>query len=94
MCAEVELNKLSELTDCGRELTTEAEVADINACYTTIRVQLNAGLVAPKINILVEIPVYTASKGLAGVVPIISIKALPNAVESIVVLDVVISLIE
>ena len=45
--AEIELHNLGELTDSGREIALEAEVADVDTGYATIRVQLDTRLVAP-----------------------------------------------
>ena len=86
-------DQLGELSDCRREVALEAEVAQVEAGNTAIGMYLHTRLLAPQIDILVEVPICATLIVLAIVAPVRTIEALPNFVQRVVVLDILIRLV-
>ena len=55
--SESQLDELGEHSDIVRTAALYAETAEIYTCDTSVRMNLHARLVAPEVDILVEIPV-------------------------------------
>ena len=83
---QVQLNQLRKLTNRRRHIAREGEITQIEARHTTIRVQFDTRLIAPQVGILVEIPIRTGREILTHVVPRLTIEALPDLAQSVVIL--------
>ena len=91
---KIQLYQLCELANSRRHIALEAEIAQIDTSNTAIRVNLNTRLLAPQIDILIEIPIQSTSIALTIVAPIWTIKALPNLVQCVVILDIFVYLVK
>ena len=85
MVAEGELHEVRKLAYCGRDLTIDAEAAEVDAGDTAVVVDLDSRLVSPKVRVFVEVPVCPARPGLSLIGPVRAVKGKPYCAEGIIV---------
>ena len=94
MSTEVQLDQLGKLTESRRHVSIESETADVHKGHAAVRVKRYARLVTPEVRIPVEVPVTSRRIVLADISPLRAMKRLPYLIESIIVLDIFVRLIE
>jgi hypothetical protein len=92
--SKIQFHELGQLTNSRRHVSIETEAADVHQSYTSVGVERDTRLVSPKIRILVEVPVTSRRIVLTYISLLRTMKRLPDLVESIIVLDIFIRLVE
>ena len=87
MVTEIERLKLRKLTYGLGNVTLCTKAREAKAYDTSLAIERNAWLVAPHINILVEVPISTCVVLLAVECPVRAIQRYPDIVQRLVVLD-------
>ena len=88
MRAQVEFHKFAQLTDGRREVSPEAEVADIDKGHAAIGMQLYARLVSPEVRRFVEIPVGAVRPVFSKIIPVLPVERLPDFLEGGIILHI------
>ena len=86
--AQVEFHKFAQLTDGRREVSPEAEVADIDKGHAAIGMQLYARLVSPEVRRFVEIPVGAVRPVFSKIIPVLPVERLPDFLEGSIILHI------
>ena len=86
MTAKIENSKLGKLAYSRWNNTLCTEAFQRNGSHTAVTVQLHTGLVAPQIYILVKIPVTPFGVGYTRILPVGTIKCLPNLLKGYIIL--------
>ena len=94
MRTEVEHLQFGELADGVGQYALAAEAGEDDADDAPVIVERHAGLLAPHVELLVEIPVGTVERGVAVEAPIFAAKRFPDGLQSLIVLDILASLRE
>ena len=92
--AEVQLHELRELADLLGHVAVESEAAEVDFGHASVGVDLDAGLVAPQVRILVEVPVRTDGVVLSLIGPFLAVQRFPDGIEGIVILHVLVCFVE
>ncbi len=88
MGAQIELNKLSKLSYGWRKVSLDSEIGKVKRSHTAVAVKPYAGLVAPEVRVLVEVPIGSLGIILSTVIPVRSVKRLPYLIKGIIVLKI------
>ena len=74
MITQIQLYELGELTDGRRHISIKSEITEIYKGYTSIGMEGYSRLGAPKIRILVEVPVASCRMVLTYIIPVRSVQ--------------------
>ena len=91
---QIKLDQLRELADGRGQVAPESEVAERDLRHAAVGVHLHAGLDAPEVGVLVEVPVGACGVVLAGEIPVGTVERLPDFVQRVVVADILVGLVE
>ena len=86
--AQIQLDHLGQLANRRRHIAREGKIAQIEACHTTIRMQLHTRLITPQVGVFIEIPICALREALANIVPALTIEALPNIAQGNIILQI------